>query len=1126
MTTIKKMRLNGFKSFPKQTEVMYTSGFSVVIGPNGSGKSNLTDAVCFVLGKSSAKDMRAEKSANLIYNGGKKGKPSKQAEVSIWFDNSNEHFSVQEKEVKITRIVKPNGQSTYRINDQIRTRQEMIDFLNSAKIDPNGYNIILQGDIIRFTEMKPIERRKIIEEAAGISVYEDRKEKALGELERVERKVSDAGIILKERGANLRELKKERDQAINYRKVEEKIKSDKATYFTAHIKQKQDQKERIESGVKKQKEAIERINHKVSQILDEINAKKQEIQEINAKIELQGEKKQFELHKEIESIKEELIKSSMRTETCNNELIKLKQRNAQLQKDNGEIDRKIKQFEKEIGQSNLKKSGLDSQKESLMEEIETFTQSPRETSKISGLQKEVLLLSEKKSGLLRQQDKISFQLEEIDSKLSQITSSNTSELRKKFSEISKQLSGELLQNAEFAIKISSIREDLTKKNEELAKLRTRDIMFKEKSLSSLPVKKILESGISGVYNTIAELGEIEPKYSLALQTAAGSRLNGIVVKDDNVAEKCIQYLKRTKIGSAIFFPLNKIRPSSISRELTHLEKLPGVEGFAINLVKFDQVFKDVFSYALGSTLIVDNIPTARKIGIGKIRMVSLEGDLMETSGAMIGGYKRLKQSFKEKGVEISMTKLESEVTSLDFLLSKLLNDRDINEQKIQELKQRKSDFEIQIIRSEKTSSVFDSNQLKKQKAELTNSLQEVSAKLRQVTQKLQVSSKELERASQLSSEEASGFLELKELQKSLQEVAIEQTNMGSNINTLKIQISMMQTEKNKIDSIVKTNNKSFEDFQKESLILADSIKKQRQDLKEKEKQEKEFYAQFKNMFNQRNKLNESINEKEISNAKYEEQIKTIEDKTNTLSIDRARIIGELEGLQEELEPYKNEKIRQGISIPELKVEIQNQERILKNMGNVNLKALEVYEKIEEEYNKLTSKIETLIREKQDVLDMMTEIESNKEELFMKTFDSISENFGRIFGFISTKGASAHLELEDKSQIFEGGVDIKVRIKGNRFLDIRSLSGGEKTLTALAFIFSIQEYSPSSFYLLDEVDAALDKANSEKLSKLIAQYSKNAQYIVISHNDAIITEADQVYGISMQEGISKIISLKI
>jgi chromosome segregation protein len=296
-------------------------------------------------------------------------------------------------------------------------------------------------------------------------------------------------------------------------------------------------------------------------------------------------------------------------------------------------------------------------------------------------------------------------------------------------------------------------------------------------------------------------------------------------------------------------------------------------------------------------------------------------------------------------------------------------------------------------------------------------------------------------------------------------------------------------------------------------------------LKEKEEKQKKFYSQFKDLFNKKNELNENIQKSDAQVTIKNDKIREIERKTNTSSLEVARIKAEMSGLLEDFKQYEGVKI---IDKPEeeLKKEINEFNKMVENMGNVNMKALEIYDKIQNEYNELVQKKETLLSEKNNVLVMMNEIESKKKDLFMKTYSAISENFKRIFQSVSTKG-DAYLELENENAPFDGGLRIKVKLSGRKFLDIRSLSGGEKTLTALAFIFSILEFEPASFYVLDEVDAALDKRNSEKLAKLIRNYSSKAQYIMVSHNDGIISEADCLYGISMNEdGISKAIGLKI
>lgn len=269
----------------------------------------------------------------------------------------------------------------------------------------------------------------------------------------------------------------------------------------------------------------------------------------------------------------------------------------------------------------------------------------------------------------------------------------------------------------------------------------------------------------------------------------------------------------------------------------------------------------------------------------------------------------------------------------------------------------------------------------------------------------------------------------------------------------------------------------------------------------------------------------SLSEHEKKIREFEDESNRVRDIVNDISIKRAKVISEKEGLEAEFELVKDGTIRRGVSIEELKQEINQFENMTKNFGNVNMRALEIYDELKTEYDQLVEKANTLKTEKDDVLNLINEIEGRKTEEFMKTFNKLDDKFKEIYMKIATKG-EASLVLENKEAPLNGGLDITVRLGGNKYLDIRSLSGGEKTMAALSFIFSIQEHRPASFYLLDEVDAALDKHNSEKLSKLINEYSKKAQYIVISHNDAIITEADQIYGVSMQDGISKITSLKV
>ena len=358
MTIIQKIKLHGFKSFAKSTELLFGNNFNICLGPNGAGKSNIVDAVCFVLGKSSSKSLRAERAANLIYNGGKKGQPSKNAQVDIFFDNTSKEFPTKEKNVKISRVVRKSGQSVYKINDKTVTRQQVLDLLGSAKLDPDGHNIILQGDIVKFTEMKPEHKREVVEEVAGISVYEEKKAKSLRELDKIQEKLKEAGIVMTERNTHLKELKKDRDQAIHYRGLESNIRRSKATYLHLQIKNKQKTKEEIQNKIKRREEEKNRIQIKIDSLKSDVNDNKEVISKINKEVEEKGEKQQLKLHKEVEGLKTKIITKNSRIDTLKNEINRINNRKKQLVNNILDLNNKISSLEKQLVEINNQEKKL------------------------------------------------------------------------------------------------------------------------------------------------------------------------------------------------------------------------------------------------------------------------------------------------------------------------------------------------------------------------------------------------------------------------------------------------------------------------------------------------------------------------------------------------------------------------------------------------------------------------------------------------------------------------------------------------------------------------------------------------------------------------------------------------
>jgi len=1164
ITKINKLVLDGFKSFGKRTELLFEPGFNVVLGPNGSGKSNILDALCFVLGKSSSKSLRAEKSANLIYNGGKAKKPANTAEVSIVFDNKARIFPVEEDSVKVSRIVRPDGVSRYKINNKNKTRQEIVDMLALAKIYPDGYNIILQGDIVKLVEMSPIERRQIVEEIAGISIYEEKKKKALNELQKVEDKLNEAGIILKERETYLKELKKDRDQALKYKRLGDDIKKNKASYLKRKIDKKDEEKARLEEKSSKNKERLAKLNSQIGSLRKEIAERKEKIKQISDEIEEKGEVEQVKLQKEVEKLRVDLATKKTRVSSCINEISRIDQRKGQLQKNLDELDDKIgelKDQKKELSGKKkfftdelavLDKKISDFKKKHKLGEDSNFENKIEELDKqADDIQKKIQTLREKQQDFIRGKDKCEFQLQTIDQQIEKVIElekehKNEIDLLKKKKNQFKKLTLELneLLNADsaHANTLADARKEAFKLNEKIEKLQIKNARIKESISFNIAVKKVLENKnkLGQIYGTIAELGTADKKFSLALEIAAAKRIQSIVVEDDKTAAKSIKFLKENKLGVASFLPLNKIKPANTGSELNKMAKQKGVHGFAIDLIEFDPRFKNAFSHVFGSTLVVDNIETARKIGIGKARMVSLDGDLAESSGAMTGGFRHKKEgSFKQKDLSGDISGLKKDMKKAQNLVEDLEKERTENEKKIYATRELKANLEGDIIKTEKSlhldSSDLQANEVYKK--ELQENMEKLNKDIAKVEDDI---AEETEKLTGLKVEKQKLRSEMNELRnpRLLAELnTFEQKKKEFSEEVIKIDAdlkNMANQEKDIVGRDKENTGKILKELDKEESIFKDEIKgfnkeikEQSAELKTKETEQNKFFSQFKSLFEQRTKRSDEITEQESRILGLQEASRKEELIINTFYIEEAKVKAELAGMNAEFAQYEGVELDMEKSEEKLKKEISDFEKMMANIGNVNLRALEIYETVEKEYTILIDKKNNLVGEKDDVMTMMEEIETSKKGLFMDTLDVVNKNFVDIFTALSTKG-DAFLELENPESPFDEGLRIKVRLTGKKFLDIRSLSGGEKTLTALAFLFAIQEHEPASFYILDEVDAALDKANSQKLADLIRDYCSKAQYVVISHNDAVISEADSLYGVSMQTdaGLSNVVSLDI
>ncbi len=1165
-TKINKMTMQGFKSFAKHTEILFEGNFNCVMGPNGAGKSNVLDALCFVLGKSSSRDLRAEKSANLIYNGGKLKKPAKQGEVSIYFDNSGKVFPTQDKEIKISRIVRESGQSVYKINDKAMTRQQITNLLSLAKIDPNGYNIILQGDIIRFVEMHPEERRVLIEDIAGISLYEEKKHKAMLELEKVEQHLRETEIILSERSTYLRELKKDRDGALKYKDMSDRIRQNKASYLKMQIGKKLSEKKEMQGRIDNGNNELSAIREKISKLKAENEEKKKQIESISKEIEEKGEVEQIKLNKEIETLKIELAKHSSRIDTCKTELGRISQRRSDLKESIGDIEKRIaqlanekKECEAQIESKNRDRGTiggkiLEFKEKNDLNSIGEIEKNVEEIDrKADELQKKITELRESQHNLIREKDKIGSEISAIEGRIKKVIDVEKEykdqidalkDKRQLFRSQTLELNKRLDEDSSMAVQLSEARRRMNALSEDLAKLRAKDITIKEFARGDLAAKKILElkSKREGIYGTVADLGNVSSKYAVALEVAAGPRIKSIVVESDRLAAELIEYLKQNRLGTATFLPLNKISSRDAGEEAKKLIGAKGVHDFAIRLVSFDSKFKKIFSYVFSDTVIVDSIHVATRLGIGKAKFVTMDGDVAEASGAMHGGFRERKKEafgFKEKEVEESLGENERKASELSSLIDVLEKRRSENEAKITELREHKASLEGEIIKSEASMHLEsgDVESSRQQQKELESKDKSIDGGISSISGSIAAHNKELTnlkiekqklRNAIAQLNDPTLLAELNTFEQKFKELSEEIIKQNSEIKNIDSQITnIFAPDKEKTEKILKQLDKDDDGFNGELKGVLEIISQKELALREKENFAKEFYTKFKSLFAKQGKIKEEMQKNDFAAEKLAEDARQCEIKVNFNSLKNAEIAALLAGMSQEFSQYEGVKLDLEKDEHELKSEISKFEKMREDIGTVNMRALEVYEEAEKQYGEFMDKKGKLATEKDDVLAMMKEIDGKKKELFIKTFDIVNNNFKNFFNMLTTKGAEATLVLENEQSPFEAGIRINVKITGSKFLDIRGLSGGEKTMTALAFIFAIQEHEPASFYVLDEVDAALDKHNSEKLAKLIRKYAERAQYVMISHNDNVISEADVLYGVSMNEdGISQVVGLKI
>lgn len=1087
---IQSMTMRGFKSFGKETNIRFLPGVNGIVGPNGSGKSNLLEAICFVMGEVGS-HLRVRKSEDLFHIG--KYPPSadgKTAEVELVFDGA-------QKETAITRTLLDDGTSKYRVNDKRVRREDIVQLLGAANLAP-VYSVISQGEIERIVRMSDVQRRKIIDEIAGIAEFEEKKTKALTDLEDVKYKLSEVSAVLSEREKVLQRLEEDKKAAEKYSQLEER-------------------KKKLEVGVVATKlvevdKAREDLGKKITQTEAAIDQLKKEIEELN--------KEKIKLENQIEKIEEKMRLAQgeellVLVQEIEAKKSKLEQRRAMIK----DIDDKIKENTKKLDE--FGKFKLETPEYlKLTKELERIKKEKMRIDKLKekyfGADKEKYETLKDEFEKLRvelgkregQEKLISDEIERINAKLKKLEDENR-QLEKDREDAKKRLTKldvdkktletdlqDLIDRTSQVIgEINKVKPTWEKKKNELDRLSSSGMMRLTPG-----VRQVLASGkagqLRGMVGLIANLFECDEKYRAALEVAAGANLMSVVMQDDKTAADAIDFLRKGKIGRVSFIPMNKIIPRLISADLRKLGSYPGVIGFAVELAKFDEQLQDVFRYVLGDTLVVVDMNSAMRIGIGRARMVTLGGDVCERSGLMTGGYYTPMVSTRD---------LEKDVVDLETRITQLETQRNENNDKILKIRQTLAELEVENekLKGRMQFENLEYKLLSERKKELEDQLGQIGIK------ELKIEFEKIE--NELNVIKPPDVKELRELDQK-----------SGEINTLEREFGLKLQEFNNRRDEVERDKKELQDS-------ADSMENER----------KTASGEIKRLDSEINGLDLKIKEAKQSNSGLLTDRQKYEDKKMELEKRKLEKYQKFGSFNEELKNQKTSTIGLEHEISELgkklsefniepelgnelEAKLMQVNEDLRAMGPVNLKALDEYKLVYGEVGDTIEKKKKLEKEKRAVKRFIAEVEKNKLNSFMNVFSKTAKKFKEVFSELID--GEARLVLESKEDPLQGGMFIEARVHGKHIM-LNSMSGGEKSLTALAFILAIQSHTPSPFFLFDEIDAALDKMNSEKLVEKLKLMGKDSQVIIVTHNDQVLKACNQLIGIYMKNGISEIVSVK-
>jgi len=1169
---LKAVELENFKSFGRKTRIEFRRGFNAISGPNGSGKSNIGDAILFVLGPKSSKTLRAQKLTDLIFNGGKKGRPARYCRVSLIFDNTDRMIPWDADEVVLTRYVKvsdsdPEGYNSYfYINGERARLQDFVDLLTHARISADGYNIVKQGDVTRIVEMGSIERRRILEEVAGITKFDQEIAKAEARRRETEENMRQVETLLNELEARLATLAEDRETALQYLSLQESLRKAEAQLLYKRIKRMRSELEGYVKNAEEMRRAIEDLSRRREELrtrYDELRGRLKEIEERmaaetggevaslsrqmdemrirEAEIKIKIENLEAEVEKYGRQVKEEERRRKELSSGMKRTVRRLREISGALDEREralSEMEAELEKLERAASERSQALRDLRARMDAVTDELE------RAAEDLQRAELELAALRERLEARYREladiEERATTYREEM--KDARWRLKNIEGLRKKRSKRVDEL-----RRAYHNLKVEEDslydeRENLDREIHELTRRYEALRAKADQTGTTAAVAAILaarDKGIlSGIHGTVEELAVVPEEYELAFQVAAGNRIQSIIVEDDEAAARAIRYLKENNLGRAIFLPLNKMLAGRPRGKAILAAQHKKARGFLKDLIRFDSKYEAAFWYVLGDTVVMEDLDSARRV-MGGVRIVTLEGELIEASGAMMGGSverKRRKRGPSRAELE-EIAELLREKSDRKRWVDNRLREIAVEKEKIQrelatisagdagdaehwrevyeKAKRSLNEAEKAIVALKK-----DIEEMERRAEELKSTVSDLRTKVEGLREEQRALREEMERATP------------EDLSARIADIRRERESLLEEINALRSEKAAKEAEVTADERQMREIEErlaSLRTRMDEAKEQISSLRQEMENIRVQRRKLEEVYSaltvKLEELRREHEKVSRQVAEvqREISEIQANEQAKssiliTLNARIDQIKADLNNLQRELDGMGVEVEePLPSEN--------KIKESIRDMEARLRAMEPVNMKAIEEYDSLKERVDDLRSDLDRLQSERNDLIRLVRELTERKETEFMRVFNAVNENFMRIYSEMSG-GGEACLVLENPEKPLEGGLTIRARPPGKKVARLEALSGGEKSLTALCLIFALQEYDPSPFYFLDEVDMFLDGVNAEVVARMARRHSSNAQVVMVSLRQITLDYADYLIGVTIgPDGISRVFEVK-